>query len=287
MLLLPVALLLLLCGEGRGRRPIPHVTAPETWRLDVLERVLVRTSQQSESFPVTVSIVSYPDQKTMFSSALLALTPDNRFQGAVELAVTAEDSPGEFVYLVVESEVFREDRKIPVTGGTRTTMEDPDISGLRRRRRQSLLTMPQLHGMTSRYQNPNIQKCCRDGSAQFSQHLNCNSERYEEIKRSRPHCYRAYEECCLYTEGHMVKSVPLASQMEIPPLFMEEPVVVRLLEEPITITVTQSSAGSAVTRMFTVKVDPTQDVSIQLSSTMFHTKVDMSFRTLPPVYGDQ
>ncbi|CAJ0958255.1 unnamed protein product [Ranitomeya imitator] len=125
MMLLTIPLLFLLCGEGQGRSLIPHVTAPEKWRLGVLEKVLVQTSQQSESFPVTVSLVSYPDKKTTFSSALLALTPENRFRGALKLSVEAEDSPGEFVYLLVESEVFREDRRIPVTSAARTTMDEP------------------------------------------------------------------------------------------------------------------------------------------------------------------
>ncbi|XP_073415002.1 uncharacterized protein [Dendrobates tinctorius] len=286
MILLPVALLFLLCREGRGRRLIPHVTSPETWRLGVLEKVLVRTSQQSESFPVTVSLVSYPDKKTTFSSALLALTPDNRFRGAVMLSVKAEDSPGEFVYLVVESKVFREDRRIPVTDADRATMDEPDISALRRRRRQSLLTAPQLQSMTNRYQNPKIQQCCRDGSAQYSQHENCKSQHSKELKRRKPHCYRAYEECCNYTEKHMVKSVPLSSLIETPTIIMES-FLIRRFEEPITITVMQSSAGSDGTRTFTVKVDPTQDISILLSSTVFHTKVDVSFRNLPPADSDQ
>ncbi|XP_077140997.1 uncharacterized protein LOC143805466 isoform X2 [Ranitomeya variabilis] len=286
MILLTIPLLFLLCGEGQGRSLIPHVTAPEKWRLGFPEKVLVRTSQQLESFPVTVSLVSYPDKKTTFSSTLLALTPDNRFRGALKLSVEAEDSPGEFVYLVVESEVFREDRRIPVTSAARTTMDEHDISALRRKRQQSLLTAPQLRGMTNRYQNPKIQQCCLDGSTQYSQHENCKSQHSEELKRRKPHCYRAYEECCIYTEEHMVKSVPLSSLIETPTIIRES-FLIRRFEEPITITVTQSSAGSEETTTFTVKVDPTQNVSIQLSSTVFHTKVDVLFRNLPPADGDQ
>ncbi|XP_073496920.1 uncharacterized protein [Phyllobates terribilis] len=286
MILLPIALLFLLCGEGRGHRLIPHVTAPETWRLGVPEKVLVRTSQQLESFPVTVSLVSYPDKKTTFSSALLALTPDNRFRGAVKLSMTAEDSPGEFVYLLVESEMFREDRRIPVTSAARTTMDEPDISALRRRRHPSLLTVQQQQGMINRYPNHQLQDCCRDGSKQYSQIENCKSQHSEELKRRKPRCYRAFIECCNYTEHHMLKSVPLYSLEETQQIFLE-PFVIRHSEEPITITLTQSSAGSAVTKTFTVQVDPTQDIYVQLSSTMFHTKVDVSFRPLPPADGGQ
>ncbi|KAM4020523.1 uncharacterized protein ACNLHF_000915 [Anomaloglossus baeobatrachus] len=298
MLLLPVSLLLLLCGEGRGRRLIPHVTAPETWRLAVLERVLVRTSQQSESFPVTVSIMSYPDKRTMFSSVLLALTPDNRFRGAVELAVMAEDSPGEFVYLVVESEVFREDQRIPVTGAAHTTMEDPDISApwRRRQRRQSLLTAPQMQHLTQRFRNPNILRCCLNGTEYYTQHDNCNSEHSEALKRTKPRCQQAYEECCNYAEWHMRKDLPIASfwpgisALPTPYIVSEEvhvPVISGLVDDTIRITVTQSGIGRTITSTFTVRIDPTQDISVQLSSADFQSNINVSHGTLTPADGNQ
>ncbi|KAM3911259.1 complement C5-like [Leptodactylus fuscus] len=125
MILLQIPLLCLLYGDGWGDPLIPHVTAPGTWRLGVLESVVIRTPQQSEGFPVKVSLLSYPDKKTMFSSALLPLTPDNLFQGVVKLSITAEDSPGEFVYLMVESKVFREEARIPVSREAWTLMDEP------------------------------------------------------------------------------------------------------------------------------------------------------------------
>ncbi|XP_073415015.1 uncharacterized protein [Dendrobates tinctorius] len=295
MILLPVALLFLLCREGRGRRLIPHVTAPETWQLGVTEKVLVRTSQQLESFPVTVSLVSYPDKKTTFSSALLALTPDNRFRGAVMLSVKAEDSPGEFVYLVVESKVFREDRRIPVTDAARATMDEPDISTPRRRRRQSLLTATQIQHLTEKFQNPNILRCCLNGANYYMKHENCESEQNDALKRSKPHCKRAYEECCNYSEGQMVKVLPIGASPGIAPFpaphviseYVHVPATSRHVDDTILITVTQSSARRAVTNTFTVKIDPTQDVSVQLRSTMFNTNINVSFQTLPPADGDQ
>ncbi|XP_073493966.1 uncharacterized protein [Phyllobates terribilis] len=295
MILLPIALLLLLCGEGRGRKLFPHVTAPETWRLGVPEKVLVRTSQQLESFPVTVSLVSYPDKKTTFSSALLALTPDNRFRGAVKLSMTAEDSPGEFVYLLVESEMFREDRRIPVTSAARTTMDEPDISTPRRKRRQSLLTETQIQHLTEKYRNPNIQQCCLNGANYYMKHENCESEQNEALKRSKPKCHQAYEECCNYSEGQMVKVLPMGAYPRISPFpatlvtshHVQVPVISRYVDDTILITVKQSIAGRAVTNTFTVKINPTQDFSVQLSSAMFNTNIDVSFQTLPTTDSDQ
>lgn len=298
MILLQTALLFLLSGEGRGDSLIPLVTAPGTWRLGALESVFIRALHQSESFLVTVSLVSYPDKKTTFSSALLPLTPENRFRGAVTLSVPAEDSPGEFVYLVAESEVFREEMRIPVTSAA--PRNDPGNTALQRRRHQSVrsvqsvqsvLTEPQIQEMTSGYRNSKIQQCCRDGSDHYSEHENCTSERSEALKRSRPPCYRAYEECCKYTERHMVKELPMSYLMgedfQIPE--EEIPTLVSRIrpEEEIRITVTQHSGRGTVIHTFTMKINPSQDVSVQVSSPMFNTNINMSFRAPPPADGGQ
>lgn len=286
MILLQTALLFLLSGEGRGHSLIPLVTAPGTWRLGALESVFIRALQQSESFLVTVSLVSFPDKKTTFSSALLPLTPENRFRGAVTLSVPAEDSPGEFVYLVAESEVFREEMRIPVTSAA--PRNDPGNTALQRRRRQSVqsvLTEQQIQEMASGYRNPKIQQCCRDGSDHYSEHENCTSERSEALKRSRPPCYKAYEECCKYTERHMVKFLPMSYLQREPFKIPKIPTLVHRIcpEEEIRITVTQHSGRGTVIHTFTTKINPSQDVSVQVSSPMFNTNITMS----PPADGGQ
>ncbi|KAM3911421.1 uncharacterized protein RB166_020059 [Leptodactylus fuscus] len=288
MILLQIPLLCLLYGDGWGNPLIPHVTAPGTWRLGVLESVVIRTPQQSEGFPVKVSLLSYPDKKTTFSSALLPLTPDNHFQGVVKLSITAEDSPGEFLYLMVESKVFREEARIPVSREARTPMDEPDKSNLRRSRRQSVrsvLTETQIQRMTAVYQpHPRLLKCCRDGSDHYSQHENCDSKHIEELK---PNCYRVYGECCKYTEKQMVKRTRVSGLEQNPVLIYPEernPVLIHP-EERIAISVTHTGPGGVSTRTFISRMD--QDLSVQVSSKMSETEVKVSFRAPPPTYGDQ
>ncbi|KAG8546209.1 hypothetical protein GDO81_019510 [Engystomops pustulosus] len=95
--------------------------------------------------------MSYPDKKKTFSRALMSLTPENRFRGAVNLSIPAEDSPGQFVYLVVESEGFREERRIAVTTMSRSQKKESDkFTFWRRRLRsvQSVLTAQQIQDMS-------------------------------------------------------------------------------------------------------------------------------------------
>ncbi|XP_075690652.1 uncharacterized protein LOC142658931 [Rhinoderma darwinii] len=266
----------------------PHVTGPETWRPGVPEWVFIRAFQQPESFPVKVSLRSYPDKKTTFSSALLPLTPENRYQGAVQLSIKLEDFPGDFVYLLAESEVFTEETRIPVTSAPQDPMKDPDKADLkrrRRRRRRSVLTDPQIQEMISRYRNPNIQKCCRDGYDHYLRQSECKNGGSEDLKQSKPRCHLAYEECCNYTEAHMYKATVMAYSV---------PQVIQPIrgdtggrqEEVIVITVTQTGSASRVVSTFTVKIDPTHDLSVQVSSNMFDTKIHVSVRTPRSVDGD-
>ncbi|KAM3911260.1 uncharacterized protein RB166_019959 [Leptodactylus fuscus] len=262
MILLQIPLLCLLYGDGWGDPLIPHVTAPGTWRLGVLESVVIRTPQQSEGFPVKVSLLSYPDKKTTFSSALLPLTPDNLFQGVVKLSITAEDSPGEFVYLMVESKVFREEARIPVSREAWTPMDEPDKSDLRRRRRQSdqsVLTEIQIQNMTEIYQPyPKLLNCCWKGHSHYLQHQNCELERNKGLKmQTKLYCYQSSVECCKYTEQHMYKRERVfmsSSIMELPQqlectiyindcnITIGAEISEDQQEPPTTVTITQSSA---------------------------------------------
>ncbi|XP_066436402.1 uncharacterized protein [Eleutherodactylus coqui] len=306
MILLQTVLLLLLYGEGWGRRLVPHVTAPETWRLGVPESVFIRVSQQLESFPVKVSVVSYPDKTTTFSSALLRLTPENRFRGSVTLSIGVEDSPGEFVDLVVESEAFRKEMRIPVTGGARSPRNQPDKTAIRRRRRRSVLTEQRTAELTSKFKNPTLRQCCHDGIDHYSQHYTCENKSNEELKRSKPKCYKAYEICCNFTENdyrhkpiimleppeespkmikHLEVPAPIFGSLDSKPELI--PAIRTQKEEVIVITVTQTTGRGRVTSTFTVKIDPTEDVSIQLIGKMFGTNIDLSSMTPPPADGDQ
>ncbi|KAG9469381.1 hypothetical protein GDO78_020641 [Eleutherodactylus coqui] len=289
MILLQTALLLLLYGKAWGRRLVPHVTAPETWRLGVPESVFIRASQQLESFPVKVSVVSYPDKTMTFSSALLRLTPENRFRGSVTLSITAEDSPGEFVDLVVESEAFRKEMRIPVTGATQSPRNQPDKTAIRRRRRRSVLTEEQTAELTSKFKDSKIQRCCRDGIDHYSQHYTCENESNEELKRRKPKCYKVYEFCCNFTENeHGYKPVTGVLSNDVTNIKYELiPAISTHKEEAIVITVTQTTGRGRVTSTFTVKVDPTEDVSVQLSGKMFETNIAVSPMTPPPAEGDQ
>ncbi|XP_056408735.1 uncharacterized protein LOC130315427 [Hyla sarda] len=252
----------------------PLLTAPATWRVGVPESVSVHTVQQSEGFPITVSLVSFPDKKTTFSSALLSLTPKNGFRGAVELVMALENSPAEFVYLVAESEVFREEWRIAVSGGARTKREKPDC---KRRRGRSLLNRHEVQTMISRYQRPSIQRCCLNGSDYYTMRMNCNKTALQEALRvDTARCRQVAEQCCVYTEDHMYKILPMAQMGTL------ETSLEQTREEPITISVTQISAGRTFTATFTVKTDPTQDVSIHVSSRTMAVSVGVWFGRAPP-----
>ncbi|XP_066436072.1 uncharacterized protein [Eleutherodactylus coqui] len=302
-------------GAGSSCSTDPHVTAPETWRLGVLESVFIRASQQLESFPVKVSVVSYPDKTTTFSSALLRLTPENRFRGSVMLSIAAEDSPGEFVDLVVESEAFRKEMRIPVTGATQSPRNQP---GLKRRRRRSLLSSHDTKIMKNRYPHPRLQQCCLNGSNHYSAGMDCQNGLLKLFKEAKEGCRRAAEECCNYTKDHMFKDMPMAIQSPERPKEgleqaadtgrdLEQPADTRRgleqpadtgrgleratdtgrgLEEQITITVIQTTDRGRVTSTFTVKIDPTEDVSVEVSSKSFSSKVDIAVRNAPPADED-
>ncbi|XP_069842709.1 uncharacterized protein [Dendropsophus ebraccatus] len=270
MILLQTTLLLLLYQRGRGYRGIPHVTALDRSRHGVLESP--HTIQQSERFPVKISLVSFPDKKTTFSSALLPLTPENHFQGAVNLTMVLEDSAAEFVYLLLESKVFSKEMKMRASGGARPPRSWRDH---KRRRERSLLSRHEVNTMMSTYKRPHVQQCCLNGSDHYGRQMECNLG--EVLRRAGERCRKAAERCCLYTEEHMYKNLPMAVQQQ-PQTAIIEPEPSQ--DGSITITVTQvTSSGS---RTFTVRTDPTQDISIHMSSKMADTKVHMWFgRPIP------
>ncbi|CAN2390237.1 hypothetical protein PRIEUP_LOCUS273, partial [Pristimantis euphronides] len=202
MILLQITLLLLLYGEGRGRRLGPHVTAPGTWRLGVPESVFIRAPQQLESFPVMVSVVSYPDKNRTFSSALLQLTPEKGFRGAVPLSVTLEDSPGRFVYLVVESEGLREETRIPVSSDARTPSNQPgNVCSVKRRWRRSLLSAEEIQELIKQYEKrERLQQCCLKGANYYTEQYNCNNGLHVLVKDTKEKCKQVAEGCCKYTQ---------------------------------------------------------------------------------------
>ncbi|XP_066438121.1 uncharacterized protein [Eleutherodactylus coqui] len=203
--------------------------------------------------------------------------------------------------------------RIPVTGATQSPRNQPDKTAIRRRRRRSVLTEEQTAELSSKFKHPTFRRCCHDGIDHYAQHSTCKNESNEELKRSKPKCYRVYEQCCNYTENeHGHKPVMMALRASPPPvtallLLIElsepkgpPPLILPTLiskpeqipairpheeEEVIVITVTQTTDRGRVTSTFTVKVDPTEDVSIQLRGKMFKTNIVVSSMTLPPADG--
>ncbi|XP_008945836.1 PREDICTED: complement C5, partial [Merops nubicus] len=96
------------------------LTAPKIFRVGAPVKVVVQAFGYEKEFPVTISLRSFPDKLTLYSSGHMSLTSANSFQDAVTLRLQQTDLPTtensvKYVYLEAVSPHFTRLKKIPVS----------------------------------------------------------------------------------------------------------------------------------------------------------------------------
>ncbi|KAF2987216.1 hypothetical protein EK904_010218, partial [Melospiza melodia maxima] len=120
MAILIYFIVLLSSGTTFSQEKTYVLTAPKIIRAGASEKIVVQAFGYQEGFPVSVALKSFPDKLVVYSSALIFLTPANKFQDAVTLTVQPADLPrtdtsDKYLYLEAVSPHFTRFKKIPVS----------------------------------------------------------------------------------------------------------------------------------------------------------------------------
>ncbi|KAG8447546.1 hypothetical protein GDO86_014883, partial [Hymenochirus boettgeri] len=98
------------------------VTGPRQWRIGAVETVVVQAFGQQGNFPISISVISFPDQITTYATSTIQLSPQNNYQGRVNLMIQPKDFPkpsssdsNPFIYLKAQSNAFTKTEQVPVS----------------------------------------------------------------------------------------------------------------------------------------------------------------------------
>ncbi|XP_035302988.1 complement C5-like isoform X2 [Cricetulus griseus] len=110
---------LILLDNTWGQEQSYVISAPKVFQVGTSKKVVIQAHGYPEAFDVTISIRSYPDKNTTYSSGYVNLSPENKFQNSTMLTVQAKQlSEGQssfsYVYLEVMSKHFSKSEKMPV-----------------------------------------------------------------------------------------------------------------------------------------------------------------------------
>ncbi|XP_068106034.1 uncharacterized protein [Hyperolius riggenbachi] len=199
MIAVQSALIFLLCGIAQCQEErIYHMRGPRSWTVGVLETVTVEAVGHEESFPVQLSLLSYPDKKVTYDSQQLQLSSSNRHRGSTSLLISPEDFPSrdedeQFVYLVTEFDGFIKEEKLPVTDQHRSLLTPKTKQDLRERARSKRSTL--LEEMLSKIIHERMKECCNEGYQHF-----INNEECIQKQKETKNCTQMFEKCCLKTK---------------------------------------------------------------------------------------
>ncbi|XP_068106038.1 uncharacterized protein [Hyperolius riggenbachi] len=214
MIAVQSALIFLLCGIVHCQERMYHMRGPSSWTVGVPEMVTVEAVGHEESFPVQVSLLSYPDKKVTYDSQQLQLSSSNRHRGSTSLLVRPEDVPsgdedGHFVYLVAETEGLIKEEKLPLADQCRSLLTPETKTGLKERSRSKRNTI--LEDMLSKLVNQRMKACCTDGYQHYIQQWECTQGMNEKRKEVPKLCSAMFDRCCLITKRHFEQNALMRS----------------------------------------------------------------------------
>ncbi|XP_068105165.1 uncharacterized protein [Hyperolius riggenbachi] len=200
MIAVQSALVFLLCGIAQCWERVYHVRGPRSWTVGVPEAVTVEAVGYEESFPVQLSLLSYPDKKMTYDSQQLQLSPSNRHWGSTSLLINPEDFPSrdedeQFVYLVVESDGLIKEEKLPVTDQRRSLLTPKTKQDLRERARSKRSTL--LEEMLSKIIYERMKRCCSKGFAHYKKEWKCIQGMKKKKNEETERCSEMFRNCCL------------------------------------------------------------------------------------------
>ncbi|XP_068105162.1 uncharacterized protein [Hyperolius riggenbachi] len=181
---------------------------PRSWMVGVPETVTVEAVGHGESFPVQVSLLSYPDKKMTYDSQQLQLSPSNRHRGSTSLLINAEDFPSgdedeQFVYLVAESDGLIKEEKLPVTDQRRSLPTPETKQGVKKRSRRSHTFFEE---MLLQFQKPKMKTCCTNGYKHYEQKWECLHGFKAKETEGTALCAKAFLHCCLKLKNKSEKT---------------------------------------------------------------------------------
>ncbi|XP_038600517.1 complement C5 [Tachyglossus aculeatus] len=120
MNILHVTCILIFCGRSWSQEQTYVIAAPKLFRVGASEKVVIQAFGYTEAFDATISLKSYPDKRTSYSSGNVHLSPGNQFQDSATLTIQPKDLSEErdqvsHIYLEVVSHHFTKEKRIPIS----------------------------------------------------------------------------------------------------------------------------------------------------------------------------
>ncbi|XP_068105045.1 uncharacterized protein [Hyperolius riggenbachi] len=262
MIAVQFALLLLLYGIVQSQERIYHVGCPRSWMVGVPEMVTVEAFGHEESFPVQVSLFSYPDKKVTYDSQQLQLSSANHHRGSLSLLIRPEDFPSgdeeeKFVYLVAESDGSIKEEKIVLTDHRKSLAASEAKPAFKKLKRD---LKKQIEWSARNYRVDSVKQCCLNGSEHYGKHWQCNKGQAEIKKGRRMPCSQAFEVCCKQTKLFYEKKSSVGHTIMRPGYCIRAPQA-WLVGEPHNVTVKDYELAGTYSVTISLLSYPDQNVT--------------------------